>query len=243
MCLKVAKDFSSQFVSGLLHHFSINKFELFRDIGWPSYNFWTHHGGLLLLPATARQCAHYILRPGKWISRLRLDGLGGLPGKTSYRFQSTLFSKLCAFIAPSLVSWLQMSHQTALLEETLARSWSALGRLAKTKLWWKFRRTLWPAHFYNTPRLYWLRLKQICLNPIYKGTNYQLELATLRCWSKCLLKEAKTTVDTEKSTWQKLLDEFEEEGHSDLHINSHDHHKTSGAETGGDSSHPMPSLS
>lgn len=53
------------------------------------------------------------------------------------------------------------------------------------------------------------------------------------------LKEAKTTVDTEKSSWKKLLDEFEEEGHSDLHINGHDLHKTTEAETGGGYSQPM----
>ena len=46
-------------------------------------------------------------------------------------------------------------------------------------------------------------------------------------------------MDTEKSTWKILLDEFEEEGHPDLHINGHDHCKVS-SETGGGSSHPMP---
>ena len=53
--------------------------------------------------------------------------------------------------SPSLVSWLQMSHQTALLEESSTKRWSAHGLLTKTKLWWKFRRTLWPAHLCNTP--------------------------------------------------------------------------------------------
>ena len=36
-----------------------------------------------------------------------------------------------------------------------------------------------------------------------------------------LWKESKSLVDTEKSSWQKLLAELEEEGYADLSINGH----------------------
>ena len=39
-------------------------------------------------------------------------------------------------------------------------------------------------------------------------------------------------LDTEISTWSKLLGEFEDEGHSDLNINGHDHQKRGGIEGG-----------
>ena len=40
-------------------------------------------------------------------------------------------------------------------------------------------------------------------------------------------------MDTDKSSWRKLLAEFEEEGHSDLHINGHEHQKQGGVDDGG----------
>ena len=40
-------------------------------------------------------------------------------------------------------------------------------------------------------------------------------------------------MDTDKSSWRKLLAEFEEEGHSDLHINGHEHQKQGGGDDGG----------
>ena len=39
-------------------------------------------------------------------------------------------------------------------------------------------------------------------------------------------------LDTDISTWSKLLGEFEDEGHSDLNINGHDHQKRGGIEGG-----------
>jgi len=45
-------------------------------------------------------------------------------------------------------------------------------------------------------------------------------------------KEGKSTVDTEKSTWRRLLMEFEEEGHTDLNINGHSHDKKGGVDEG-----------
>lgn len=42
---------------------------------------------------------------------------------------------------------------------------------------------------------------------------------------KHLLQEAKSTTDTEKSSWRKLLREFEEEGYTDIFLNGHNHEK------------------
>lgn len=47
-----------------------------------------------------------------------------------------------------------------------------------------------------------------------------------------LWKESKSLVDTEKSSWQKLLAEFEEEGYADLSINGHELAKHGGVEGG-----------
>ena len=159
-------------------------------------------------------------------------------------FQSTWFSKLCATIAPSLVSWLQMRHHYMSADYKWVTKPLCLRRAQQND---DLLVVFWPGWNCDGSSgepcgLHTFATSPIMLTQVWtdffkskKGTDYQIELATSGCWSHCPLQEAKSTVDTEKSTWKTLLDEFEEEGHPDLHINGHDHCKAT-SETGGDSS-------
>ena len=40
-------------------------------------------------------------------------------------------------------------------------------------------------------------------------------------------------VDTDRSSWQKLSAEFEEEGYTDLNVNGHEFYKKGGVDKGG----------
>lgn len=46
------------------------------------------------------------------------------------------------------------------------------------------------------------------------------------------MKEGKSYVDTELSTWRELLADFEQEGYTDLCINGHDVEKNGGLDAG-----------
>ena len=64
-------------------------------------------------------------------------------------------------------------------------------------------------------------------------------LATYCSSSQCRIvsdlawQEGKSMVDTDRSSWQKLSAEFEEEGYTDLNVNGHEFYKKGGVDKGG----------